>query len=210
MKLYHYWRSTSSWRVRWALEVKKIPCELIHVHLMTGEADSPEHLERHPAGYVPVLETDRGETLVESLAIINYLESLVPGLYPKDPIERAKALAFAEIVNSGIHPLQNPPVMAYYSSDPHRQVQWAQHWIAHGLKIYESLLPAAISDAEHPFSVGSDLSIADICLLPQMYNAERYGVDCNQFPKIRLIQAHLETLESFEKSHPDHYKPAEG
>lgn len=205
MKLYHYWRSTSSWRVRWALEYKKIPCELIPINLLNGEAETPEHLKRHPAGFVPVLETDQGDFLVESLAIISYLEEMFPSspsLYPKNPLEKSKALSLAEIINAGTHPLQNPPVLAFHSSDPEKQTAWAQHWIHHGLQIFENL-------CAHPFAVSSGFSIADLCLLPQLYNAKRYNVNLNSFPKIQLLQKHMSEMESYQRSHADRYKPVD-
>jgi maleylacetoacetate isomerase len=214
MKLYHYWRSTSSWRVRWALEYKKIPCALIPVNLLNGEADLPEHLARHPLGYVPVLELDSGETLIESLAIIQYLESNfpnAPSVYPKDPIDRAHALAFSEVINAGTHPLQNPTVTAHLAStlgaSAEQQKEWAQYWIQKGLELYEKLLPESLLKTGNPYSLQSGFSIADICLLPQLYNATRYEVDLQSFPKITAIQQHLSQRECYLKSHPDRYSP---
>jgi len=212
MKLYHYWRSTSSWRVRWALEHKKIACELVHIHLLNGEAETPAHLARHPLGFVPVLETNAGANLIESLAIITYLEDTnptSPTLFPKDPVEKARALALAEVINAGTQPLQNIPVLTFYSSDTEKQSTWAQHWIQNGLDLYEKLLPDSILKSAEPFSVGNRLSIADLFLLPQLYNAKRYGLGLDPFKKILAIQKHLETLPSYQKSHPDLYKPAE-
>ncbi len=205
MKLYHYWRSTSSWRVRWALEYKNIPCEMVHINLMNGEADHPEHLARHPLGFVPVLELDSKETLIESLAIINFLETKFPNspsIYPKDPIERARAIALSEVINSGTHPLQNPTVTAYLGetlgANAEQQKQWSQHWIRQGLMLYEKLLP---------HSLKTEFSIAELCLLPQLYNAARYEVNLEPFPKIRAIQHHFQNMESYQKSHPERYQP---
>ena len=214
MKLYHYWRSTSSWRVRWALEFKKIPCEMIPINLLNGEAETPKHLSRHPLGFVPVLELPTGETLIESLAIIEYLENTFPqspSLYPKDAIEKSKAMALAEVINSGTHPLQNPTVTAYlgetFQASADQQKAWAQHWIRNGLSLYEKLLPESILSTNQPYSVSSGFSIADLCLLPQLYNAKRYEVNLEPFPKISAIQNHLQEMESFQKSHPERYQP---
>ena len=212
MKLYHYWRSTSSWRVRWALEHKKIPCELVHIHLLNGEAETPEHLKRHPLGFVPVLETNSGENLIESLAIISYLEDTNPSsptLFPKDPIEKARALALTEVINAGTQPLQNIPVLTFYSHEPEKQTAWAQHWIQNGLDLYEKLLSESILKSTEPYSIGNNLSIADLFLLPQLYNATRYNVSLDPYKKIQAIQKHLEKLLTYQKSHPDRYKPAE-
>ena len=216
IKLYHYWRSTSSWRVRWAFDYKKIPHQLIHVNLINGESDSPEHLARHPAGFVPVMELDSGETLVESLAMIQYLESSYPdcpSLFPKDPFTKAQALALSEVINAGTHPLQNPPVSAYlaqhFGATQAQQTAWNQHWILKGLELYENLLPASVLNSSSPFSVESGFSIADVCLMPQLYNAHRYGVSLSNFPKIMAIEANLAQMESYSSSHPDRSKPNE-
>jgi len=216
MKLYHYWRSTSSWRVRWALEYKSIPVELIQISLINGESESPAHLARHPAGFVPVLELDNGTPLIESLAIINYLENTFkdrPTLYPSNPVDRARALALAEVINAGIHPLQNPPVAGMlattFGATTEQQTAWNQHWIRSGLQLYESLLPESVLKSSTPTSVETGFSIADICLMPQLYNAHRYDLSLDAFPKIRALEAHLKTLDSYLKSHPDRTKPVD-
>jgi maleylacetoacetate isomerase len=216
MKLYHYWRSTSSWRIRWALEYKKIPAELISVSLINGESESPEHLARHPSGYVPVLELDDGVTLIESLAMINYLENTFkdrPSLYPSNPLDRARALAFAEIINAGVHPLQNPPVAAKLAEDfgatAEQQLEWNRYWIRQGFSTYEKLLPESVLTSSQPTTLETGFSIADVCLMPQIYNAHRYKLDLLEFPKIRAIETYLKTLDSYQKSHPEHFKPAD-
>jgi len=216
MKLYHYWRSTSSWRVRWALEYKNIPAELVHISLLNGESESPAHLARHPAGFVPVLELDDGTTLIESLAIIKYLENAFkdrPSLYPSNPLDRARALALAAVINAGTHPLQNPPVTGMLASafgaTPEQQTAWNQHWIRSGLSVYEKLLPDSVLASTSPTSLETGLSIADLCLIPQLYNAHRYNLDLSAFPKIQAIEKHLITLESYQKSHPDGTKPVD-
>jgi maleylacetoacetate isomerase len=214
MKLYHYWRSTSSWRVRWALAYKNIPAELVHISLLNGESESPEHLARHPAGFVPVLELDDGTTLIESLAIINYLENNFkdrPSLYPSNPLDRARALALAEVINAGIHPLQNPPVTALlgskFGATPEQQTEWNQHWIRTGLALYESLLSDGVLNSKTPTSLETGFSVADVCLMPQLYNAHRYNVDLSGFPKIQAIEQHLSSMDTYHLSHPDRTKP---
>jgi maleylacetoacetate isomerase len=216
MKLYHYWRSTSSWRVRWAFELKNIPVKLVHINLVNGESETAEHLARHPAGFVPALELDDQTILIESLAIIDYLENTFTdshSLYPEKPVEKAKALALAEIINAGIHPLQNPPVTAYlghhFGATTEQQTLWNQNWIRNGLALYEALLPESILKSSTPYSVGSALSIADLCLMPQLYNAHRYNLKLDQFPKIQAIEKHLMTLESYQQSHPERTKPVD-
>jgi len=206
-KLYHYWRSSSSWRVRFAMEYKKIPFEPIAVSLLNGESESPEHLKRNPAGLVPVLETPDGKYLTESLAIIRYLEEIhaTPTLFPGTPLDHARIWALAEVINSGTHPIQNPPVVQRHSSDPAEQKRWMQYWIHQGLETYEKLCTAEAG----LFSHGDQLSLADLCLIPQCYNATRHGVDFRQFPTIARIHDSCSALESLKKSHPDIYQPAD-
>ena len=206
-KLYHYWRSSCSWRVRWALEYKKIPHTLIAVNLLNGESEGPEHLKRNPAGFVPVLETPDGHFLTESLGIIRYLEELypTPTLFPGTALDRAQAWALAEIVNAGIQPLQNIPTMTFHSSDHEEQKRWNQHWILSGLQTYELLATPHAGK----FSRGDELSVADLCLMPQLYNALRHNVDFSNFPTISRIFENCNALESLKRSHPDTHKPAD-
>jgi maleylacetoacetate isomerase len=206
-KLYHYWRSSSSWRVRMALEYKKIPFSAVAVGLLNGESESPEHLKRNPAGFVPVLETSDGNYLTESLAIIRYLEELypTPSLLPGTALDHARIWALAETINSGTHPLQNIPVMQLHSSDPAEQKKWSQHWIRNGLEIFETLSAKTAGK----FSHGDQFSIADVCLIPQCYNAARYEVDFRQFPTIARVYDACFGLECQKKSHPDQYQPAD-
>jgi maleylacetoacetate isomerase len=204
--LYHYWRSSSSWRVRIALEYKKIPTEWVHVHLLNGESESAAHLERNPAGSVPVLECDDGEFITESLAIIRYLEELypTPSLLPGTALDHARIWAMAEVINSGTAPLQSLGVMAYFSEDPAAQKKWSQHWIRSGLETYEKLA----SKTSGSFSHGDTFSLADACLVPQCYNAARYDIDFREFPTLSKAYDSSMKLEAVQRSHPDHYQPA--
>ena len=204
-KLYHYWRSSSSWRVRIALHWKGIPFDAIPVGLLDGESESDPHLSRNPAGFVPVLEVSPGRFLTESLAILQYLEKTHPdpALLPRDPWLLAKAWALSEVINAGIQPIANIPVMAHHSSDPEEQKSWCRHFIRQGLAVYESLLKETAKE----FSVGSELSVADLCLIPQTYNAVRYQVDLEPFPLIRRIQEKCLELPAFHLTRPDCYQP---
>jgi maleylacetoacetate isomerase len=199
-KLYHYWRSSTSWRVRWALEIKKLPYTPIHVHLLNGEVESPEHLKRNPAGTVPVLETSEGHLLTESLAIIQYLEELYPqpSLLPGTALDHARIWALAEVVNSGTHPIQNLPVLEKISADPIEQKKWAQFWIRSGLELYEKLSAPRAGN----YSYGNELTIADLCLIPQCYNATRYEVDFRDLPTISRVNNSCLPLETLQKAHP--------
>ncbi|MCC6276633.1 MAG: maleylacetoacetate isomerase [Oligoflexia bacterium] len=204
LTLFHYWRSSSSWRVRWALAYKKIPYKAVHVDILNGENESSEHLKRNPFGYVPALATSR-DVLVESLPIIEWIEELHPGppLLPGGHGERARIRALAEFINAGTQPIQNLSVAEYYSTDAVTQKKWMAHFIARGLSAYESLLGAQSGK----FSVLEQLTLADLCLIPQVYNALRQEVDLKPYPKIKKIFDHCMTLESCQQSHPDRYKP---
>lgn len=216
-KLYHYWRSSSSWRVRWALEIKKAETGIsytpVDVSLLNGESESPEHLARNPAGFVPVLEIPQPGGakplyLVESLAIIDYLDAIHPGktnLVPKNPLARAKVWALAEIVASGTQPIQNPPVAEFHSADPAERKRWNQHWIRNGLEIYEKSVRATAGE----FSFGNSLTLADLCLMPQIYNAERFEVPFRDLPAITGIYEKCVTTPTYQASHPDRFKPAD-
>lgn len=210
LRLYHYWRSSSSWRVRWALAFKNIPCEFVAINLLSDEAESEEHLKRNPLGFIPVLENlDHPSSplrfLSESTAIIEYLEELhpTPSLYPADPLLKARTRQLAEIINSDTQPLQNMNTFLRHSSDPEEQKRWNQYWIQRGLIAYETL----VQETAGIFSVRNSLTTADLFLIPQCYNAKRFDVPLSDFPTIeRIYHSALET-ESYRKSAPEGFQP---
>lgn len=208
LRLYHYWRSSCSWRVRWAMAHKKIECEFVAINLLKGEQDEPAHLARSPLGAVPVLElVGKQAYLTQSLAIIQWLEKTKPAqtLLPSDPIALARVIELSETINADTQPLQNLPAQALHSKDAEEKKRWAVHWIREGLMAYETL----VQKTAGRFSVGDDLTLADLCLVPQVYNADRYQVSLAEMPTIaRITQAALAT-ESGQKSHPDRFKPAD-
>jgi maleylpyruvate isomerase len=213
LRLYHYWRSTSSWRVRFALAAKGIPAEYVAINLLENESESPAHLARNPMGYVPVLEipaatagsAQPGHCLGESLAIIEWLEETYRAtpLLPADPWLRARARQLAELINSGTQPLINLGVAARHSTDEAEQKAWNQHWIRKGLSAYEAL----VAETAGKLSVGDSLTLADICLIPQCYSAARNDVTLDEYPTIARIQAEAAKLAAYQSSHPDRYKP---
>jgi len=207
-RLYHYWRSGSSWRVRFALDFKAIPYEPLAVSLLNGEAESPEHLTRNPAGMVPVLEIPGPSPtyLTESLAIIQYLESSHPDRAPLifgDALTRARIWTLSEVINAGTQPLHNPPVLNRHSSDPNEQASWARDFIEQGLATYEALCKKTAGN----FSVGDLPSVADACLIPQIYSAERFKVDLGAYPVLSRIHQNCMGLPAYQSSHPDRFKP---
>jgi maleylacetoacetate isomerase len=196
--LYQYWRSSSSWRVRWVLAIKGVAFESIPVNLLTGEQSSAEHLARSPIGRVPTLVLDDGRSLGESVAIFEWLEETIPSpaLYPKDPWQRARTRQLVEIVNAAVQPLQNTSVLKKLSPDSAAQRAWAAHFNELGLAAYEALLAqiALEGGVNGPFSIGDALSAADVFLVPQLYSARRFHVDVSRFPRaLAAEQAALAT-----------------
>ena len=213
--LYSYWRSSASWRVRTALNVKGVEYEYVAVHLVQngGEQHSEAHARRNPMQQLPVLviEGADGEehTISQSLPIMELLDELLPSgpaLLPRDLFLRARARQLAEIVNSGTQPLQNLGVITYVREHwgvDHKP--FCQHWIAKGLAAYE----ASLEGVSGRFSVGDEVSVADICVVPQLYNARRFGVDVSAYPRLLAIEAACEELEAFQRSHPDQQPDAD-
>ncbi|QQR90526.1 MAG: maleylacetoacetate isomerase [Myxococcales bacterium] len=204
--LYSYWRSSCSWRVRIALHVKGIKHTIVPVHLMNegGEQYTNEHHNRNPLQQVPVLEvTEQSNTicLAQSLAILEYLEERFtsPALLPQSPAARAKARQIAEMINAGTQPLQNLSVLKHLSEQGIDASNWAHHWINRGLVAVEKEAAKTAGN----YCIGDTLSIADLCLVPQLYNARRYDVKVDAYPTLLKIEEHCTTLEAFKNAHPD-------
>lgn len=184
--LYSYWRSSSSWRVRFALAAKKLKFETIPVNILKGETGAPEHVARSPMGHVPTLLLD-GKTLIESVPIIELLDTLYPepALYPKDIWEKTRVRTIVEVINSGIQPLQNAKVQARVSADAEVKKEWGAHFNTLGLTALEKLLEIYSKEGVRgKYTYGDSLTAADIFLVPQIYSAKRFGVDVTQFPRV--------------------------
>lgn len=205
LTLFHYWRSSASWRVRWAFALKGIEHQLVPVSLLDGESESPEHLQRNPLGYVPTLAVD-GRFLCESLAIIEWAEEFKPEpqLISGDAWSRAWIRQLAELINADTHPLQNLGPQHLHSEDPEKRKAWARHWIQNGLSAYEKL----VSKSAGRFSVGDQVTLADLCLIPQMYNARRYELELAQWPTIHGIWDHAMATQACQASAPERFQPA--
>lgn len=204
LTLYHYWRSSSSWRVRWALELKKAKVNYVAIDLLKSESESPEHLKRHPLGFVPVLEV-AGKCLIESVAIVEFLEEYIPApaLYPGNSYNRAQVRALVEIINSDTQPLQNLGVSEMAAHDDKGKKEWNQYFIRRGLTGYEKLCEASYGE----FSVGNQITAADLWLIPQCYNARRNDVDLAEFPIIeKIFNAAMATPEA-KSSCPESFQP---
>jgi maleylpyruvate isomerase len=212
-RLYAYWRSSASWRVRIALNLKQVPFTVVPVHLVRngGEQKSAENRERNPMAQVPTLEWDepggRTRRLTQSLAIVQLVDAVCPGpvLIPDDAWARARAWEIAEIVNSGIQPLQNTGTLAAVRELGGDPAKFAHDAIEKGLHALERLVSASATS----FCVGETPSVADLCVVPQMYNARRFSVDLTPFPRLVAIDAACASLSAFELAHPDVQPDAE-
>ena len=194
--LYSYWRSSSSFRVRFALAAKGLAYETVAVNLLRDEQSTPEHKARNPMGYVPCLVVD-GEPFVESVAIVELLDELFPAppLYPRHPYARAHVRALVEIVNADTQPLQNRHVLLHLSKDADAQREWSKHFVERGLSAVEGLMSRYAKDGlRGGFAYGDTLTAADLFLVPQLYNARRFGVDVTKYPRVHAAeQAALDT-----------------
>lgn len=198
--LYSYWRSSCSWRVRIALNLKEIPYDIKPVSLVKsgGEQHSNDFREVNPMEQVPALHIDN-HTLIESLNIMHYLEETRPHrpLLPADFIKRARTREICEVITSGIQPLQNLIVLMYVGEE--RKMEWARHWINRGFTAVEKLL----SSCAGKYCVGDEITLADCCLVPQIFNARRFNVDLRPFPTILRVDRNLENHPAFLAAHPN-------
>jgi len=196
--LYTYWRSSCSWRVRIVLNLKDIPHQLRPVALDEEEQFTDEYLKINPIGQVPVLRID-GHNIIESLAIIDYLEETYTQkpLLPQDVYKRAQVRGISEIITSGIQPLQNTSTLNYLGEE--RKLEWAQYWVKRGFKAIEKLLETSAGK----YCVGDEITLADCCLVPQVYNAtQRFQIDLASYPTIARINKALENHPAFLAAHP--------
>lgn len=196
--LHGYFRSSCSWRVRIAFALKGIEYEQVPVNLIKdgGQQYSSQYKTLNPMQQVPAVEID-GITLSQSLAVIQYIDETRPGqrLLPEDPQKRAQVRMISDLIASGIQPLQNLYVIQKIGAE---KVQWAQHFINRGFQALEPIL----KETAGKYCVGDELSMADICLVPQVYNAERFKVDIEQYPTIKRLNVALLQIEAFKTSHP--------
>lgn len=211
MKLYTYFRSSAAYRVRIALNLKGLPYEMVPIHLTKdgGHQHKPEFHTVNPQERVPALALSTGEVLTQSLAIIEYLDEIQPepALLPADALARAKARSMAQIVACDIHPLNNLISLQYLKRElKHEQAAidaWYHHWVIQGFKAMEEMITPG------PYLCGAQVTIADICLIPQVYNARRLKVPLDAFPKILAVEAACLKLPAFDKARPENQPDAE-
>lgn len=200
IRLHDYWRSSASSRVRIALNLAGLDYETVSVDLVAGAQTAPEHLAMNPQGLVPALEID-GQVLTQSLAILDYLDDTRGlGLVPADPVARARVRALSYAVAMEIHPVCNLRVAKHavaQSGGAITMESWMQAFIAPGLAALETM----VDDGD--YCVGDRVTLADLCLVPQMYNARRWGIDLGPLPRLTRIDAHLAARPAFAAAHPD-------
>ena len=210
MQLYSFFRSSAAYRVRIALNVKGLPFETVPIHLTKdgGRQHSPEFHAVNPQERVPVLALP-GDVLLQSLAIIEYLDEVHPDppLLPADPIHRAKVRAVAQVIACDIHPLNNVGPLNYLrnvlKADKAAVEAWYQHWVVTGFSAVEALIRPG------PYAFGPQVTLADICLVPQVYNARRFKVSLDRFPGVAAVDAALRELPAFDVARPELQPDAE-
>jgi maleylpyruvate isomerase len=210
MKLHGYFRSSAAYRVRIALNLKGLSAEHLTHHLRKGEQRDPGYLAINPQGLVPTLQDDRGAILTQSLAIIEWLDEIYPSppLLPKDPLRRALVRAFAQVIACDTHPVQNLKVLARLRElgvSEDQVTGWAAWANREGLSACETL----IADETGPFCFGAAPTIADLCLVPQLANARRFGVDVGAYPRLLGAEAAAKNLQAFAGAAPERQPDAE-
>jgi maleylpyruvate isomerase len=210
MKLHGYFRSSAAYRVRIALNLKGLSADHLPHHLRKGEQRDPAYLAINPQGLVPTLQDDRGVVLTQSLAIIEWLNEThpEPPLLPADPLRRAQVRAFAMVVACDTHPVQDLRVLARLRELglPDEQVTgWAAWANREGLTACETL----ITSVRGPFCFGAEPTMADLCLVPQLANARRFGVDVAAFPRLLKAETAAKDLKAFADAAPERQPDAE-
>ncbi len=211
MKLYSYFRSSAAYRVRIALNLKGLPYEMVPVHLTKdgGQQRKPDFVAINPQMRVPALALSSGEVITQSLAIIEYLDETnpEPPLLPADALERAKVRSVAQLIACDIHPLNNLVALQYIKRQlKHEQPEidaWYHHWVLQGFTALEAMLEPG------PYACGARVTLADLCLVPQVFNARRLKVPLEAFPKIAAVDAACLKLPAFDKARPENQPDAE-
>ncbi|HZS83466.1 MAG TPA: maleylacetoacetate isomerase [Stellaceae bacterium] len=212
MKLYGFFRSSAAFRVRIALNLKGISYEQASIHLRRNDQDAPAYRALNPQGLVPALEDD-GQVFIQSMAIIEYLDEThpEPPFLPGHPADRARVRGLAQIIGCDIHPINNLRILRYLADPLGHDAKtvgiWYNHWIAKGFESLEALLSR--DEQTGAFCHGDAPGLADICLVPQCFNARRYELDMTPYPTLRRIFDNCMKLPAFEKARPEAQPDAE-
>lgn len=202
MRLHSYFRSSAAFRVRIALNLKGLDYEIVPINLVEGQQRSNDYLHLNPQGLVPALELDDGEVLAQSPAILEWLEERypTPPLYPSDPLARARMRATCYHVACDIHPINNLCVLRYlgdtFGVPELARADWYRHWMRVG---FEAIEPGVVG----PFYAGDAPSMADVYLVPQLFNAKRFELDLTPFPRLAGVYDHAQQHLAFADAHPD-------
>lgn len=204
MKLFGYWRSSASYRVRIALALKSIDYDYEPVNLLQGQQRSPDYLSKNPNGLVPTLITDDGVAIAQSLAIMEYLEDLkpAPSIFPKEPAARARARAIAATIACEAQPFMNLRMQTFLKHEVHLDEKAMKDWLNRFTGAAMSAVEQMARETAGDYCVGDQPSIADCCLIPQWYGALRFGVDVSAFKTLQKITERCENHPAFEAAHP--------
>lgn len=205
MKLYTYWRSSAAWRVRIALALKGVNYQAVPINLIAagGQQHNADYIALNPQHLVPTFVLDDGTALTQSLAIIDWLEAEypLPPLLPTNAIARAKNITAAHLIAMDIHPINNLRVLKtltdQFGADADAKTKWMQHWMKSGFNALHEMLGAG------PFAFGDQPTLADICLIPQLYNARRWGMDLSAWPKLIAVEKSCRDLTAFSSTAPE-------
>jgi maleylpyruvate isomerase len=211
VQLYSYFRSSAAYRVRIALNLKGVSYDTVPIHLQRegGINRKAEFRAVNPHMRLPALRLDSGDVLIQSLAIIGYLDDIhpQPPLLPRDPLAKAKVRAIAEVIACDIHPLNNIGPLRYLKNvmgqDQTKIDAWYHHWIHDGFQAIEEMISPG------PYTFGSEITLADVCLVPQVYNARRLKTPLDKYPKIVAVDAACNKLAAFDKARPENQPDAE-
>jgi len=209
--LYTYFRSSAAYRVRIALNLKGLTPDMVSIHLQKqgGLNRKPEFRAINPQMRIPALKLDSGDVLIQSLAIIEYLDEVhpQPPLLPREGLERAKVRALAQVIACDIHPLNNTSPLRYLKNElgqPQERIDaWYRHWVVEGFEAVEALIGLG------RYAFGNEVTLADVCLVPQVYNARRFNVSLEPFPRIVAVDAACRELPAFEQARPENQADAE-
>ncbi|MEL7310093.1 MAG: maleylacetoacetate isomerase [Pseudomonadota bacterium] len=211
-RLHGYYRSSTTYRTRIAMNLKGLPFEAIDVRLDLGAHRQADFLAENPMGAVPVVEID-GMKLLQSPAILDYLEETYPEplLLPSDVRQRQRVRELSALIACDIHPINNLRVLkhlgATYGANQEQIAQWNRHWMSIGFDGFQTLLEE--TPRQSGYCVGEQITLAEVYLLPQVYNARRFDLDLSAYPLIEEIEAHCLTLSAFKDAHPDRFKPVD-